>query len=525
MDGDSWITTTEGCLMPRQDKIVSLQAPTPDSTITIPHLFSPRSYQALTMAHNDAGGKRSVDVWHRRAGKDLTWLNQTIKQMLCLPFCATYLYIFPKLTQGRRDLWDAKSSPASGGIPFRAHFPPGLVMESSETEMQIILKPMPHQKPVAMATGHGRTKMVGSIFQVMGTDKESIENLRGINAYGCVFTEYQDQNPEGWEKIIQPVLMENNGWASFVFTPKGKNHGFTLYEQARQNPNWFCQRLTIADTLRNAVGEPGGPVVTLEQIEELRREGTDEQIIQQEYFCSFDGFLRGTIYGDMLKQARADGRIGRVPWVSSLPVGTMWDIGRRDATSIWFYQVVGSEIRFIDYYSNGGGPGVEHYVKVCRERPYLYAKVMLPHDAKVKGFSAVESTEEILKKTLCGNVVVAQKDGIDTGIQQVRTLFSRFYFDEEKCGRAPNPNHPSGLDCLANYHRDWNEDYNDYSGPPKHDQHSHGADALRTGAQAWEEGLHFNGQNERPLIVETAFDLRTYRQSPAFRGEMNVKSV
>lgn len=493
--------------MPRQDKMVSLQAPAPGSTITIPHLFSPRSYQARPMAYIDAGGKRAVTVWHRRAGKDLCWLNQVIKQMVSLPFCATYLYIFPKLGQGRRDLWDAKSSPASGGIPFRAHFPPALVMESSETEMQIILKPMPHQQPVALATGHGKTKLVGSVFQVMGTDKDSIENLRGINAYGTVFSEYQDQNPEGWEKIIQPVLMENGGWAAFDYTPKGKNHGFTLYEQARQNPAWFCERLTIADTRRDATGEDGSPVVTLEQIDQLRREGTDEQIIQQEYYCAFDGFLRGTIYGDMLKQARADGRIGRVPWISTLPVGTMWDIGRRDATSIWFYQCVGSEIRFIDYYSNGGGPGVEHYVKACREKPYLYGKVLLPHDAKVKGFSAVKSTEQIIEQALCRNVVVAQKDGIEQGIQQVRTLFSRFYFDEEKCGRAPNPNHPSGLDCLANYRRDWNEQYHDYSGQPLHDQFSHGADAIRTGAQAWEEGVFFSEQIDVPIRVQSIFDV------------------
>lgn len=505
--------------MPRQDKILNLQAPSPQSSITVPHLFSPRSYQKRPMAYIDGGGKRAVTVWHRRAGKDLTWLNQVIKQMVSLPFCATYLYIFPKLGQGRRDLWDAKSSPASGGIPFRAHFPPQLVMETSETEMQIILKPMPHQKPVALATGHGKTKMVGSVFQVMGTDKESIDNLRGINSYGNVFSEYQDQNPDGWEKIIQPVVLENGGWVAFDYTPKGKNHGFTLYDQARNNPEWFCERLTVEDTRRDAEGEDGSPVVTLEQIEQLRREGTDEQIIQQEYYSSFDGFLRGTIYGDMLKQARADGRIGRVPWVSSLPVGTMWDIGRRDATSIWFYQVHGSAIRFIDYYSNGGGPGVEHYAKWCREKPYMYGKVMLPHDAKVKGFSAVLSTEEVLEQTLCRNVVVAGKDSLEAGIQQVRTLFSRFYFDEEKCGRAPHPNHPSGLDCLANYHRDWNDEFNDYSGAPKHDQHSHGADALRTGAQAWEEGLFFSDHERTAteMKVESIFNRQGAERAFAWR--------
>jgi len=337
--------------MARKTATRKLQAASGPVTITIPHLFSPRSYQRRIMGYMDDGGKRAVTVIHRRGGKDLTWLNQIIKCMVLKPFCGTYLHIFPKLTQGRRDVWDAKSSPDSGGRPFRAHFPPELVMESSETEMQITLKPMPHQKPQPIPDGKGGMKYVGSIFQVMGTDRESIENLRGINAVGAVFSEYQEQNPEAWTQIIQPVLLENGGWAGFAFTPKGKNHAWDLYRMALENPDWFCELLTVEDTTRDAPGESGGPVIGPEDIAQLRREGVAEEIIQQEYFCSFEGYLHGTIYGDLLKVARAEQRVGRALWEPNRPVGCMFDIGRTDATAIWFYQLFGSEIRFIDYYA------------------------------------------------------------------------------------------------------------------------------------------------------------------------------
>lgn len=513
--------------MPRSVATDSLRAPVGNgtSTISVPHLFSPRSYQARPMAYVDGGGKRAVTVWHRRAGKDLTWINQIIKQMITAPTCGTYLHVFPKLTQGRRDLWDAKSSPASGGIPFRSHFPPELVLEASETEMQITLRPMPHQNPQPITDSRGRKKFVGSIFQVMGTDKESIENLRGINATGVVFSEFATQNPEAWTTIIEPVLLENGGWAAFDFTPKGENHAYALYQTALKDPSWFCELLTIEDTLRDAPGESGEPVITLDQIETLRAHNTAEEVIQQEYFCSFKGYLHGTIYGDLLRQARLAGRVCRVPWVSALPVGIMWDIGRTEATAIWFYQCVGSEIRFIDYYSNVR-QGADHYAKVLREKPYLYGKMILPHDARNQGFSAVESTETFLARTICRNVrVLTKKTPVQTGIEATRRMFSRFVFDEVACEAKPNKGAVSGLAALGNYHREWNEEFQDYSGDPIHDNYSHGADALRYGMLGWEEGLSFIDAPENELVVETSFDLRSYRQTPALRGGTNVRNL
>lgn len=495
--------------MARKTATQALQAqPEPQSVISIPHLFHPRSYQQRVMAHMDGGGLRAVTVWHRRSGKDLTWLNQIIKQAVTASHCGTYLHIFPKLTQGRRDLWDAKSSPSSGGIPFRAHFPPDLVLEASETEMQITLKPMPHQSPQPISAGRGRKKLVGSIFQVMGTDKDSIENLRGINATGVVFSEYADQNPEAWSNIIEPVLLENGGWAAFDFTPKGKNHAYELFRSAGLDPQWFCERLTIDDTRRDAPGESGEPVITPQQIEALRARGVAEEVLQQEYYTSFEGYLHGTIYGDMLAQARKDGRIGKVPYVSQLPVGTMWDIGRKDPTAIWFYQVVGSEIRFIDYYANAM-KGADHYVKICREKPYLYGKVILPHDGVTKGYTATESTQDYLQRTLCRRVVVSEKLSLQNGIDATRRMFSRFYFDEQHCDVAPSPGMASGLSALGNYHRSWNEILQDYSGEPVHDLHSHGADALRTGMTGWEEGLVFHDTPIAPVQILSSFDPRT----------------
>ncbi len=479
------------------------QAPSEPQKIVIPHRYTPRSYERRMMAFADQGqGKRLLNIWHRRSGKTKTWINQIAKHMVLAPFCGTYLHIFPTLTQGRRDAWDAKGHRDEGGMPFRAHFPPELVLESSETEMQITFRPMPHQQPQPVSDGRGGKKYLGSVYQVMGTDKDSLENLRGINAAGVVFEEYPQQDPSAWQEILQPVLTENGGWAAFPFTPKGKNHAWKLYQDVAGLPGWFTEVLTVDDTRKDAPGEHGGPVITQADLDQMRQEGTPEETIQQEYYCSFEGALVGTVFGDLLRQARAAGRVGQVPWITGLPVGTMWDIGRTDGTAVWFFQCVGSEIRLIDYYANRR-QGAEHYAKVLREKPYLYGRVILPTDAKATGYTATENTAEFLERTVCRTVDIAGKLPIQEGIAMVRRFFSRFIFNADRLSQKPSPEMPAALDSLDAYR------YHPETGRPVHDEHSHCADALRTGIVGWQEGaMDFLTVTPRPIEVVTAFDPR-----------------
>jgi hypothetical protein len=380
--------------------------------------------------------------------------------------------------------------------------------------MQIVLKPMPHQKPMPISDGRGGMKYVGSVFQVMGADKDSTDNMRGMNCRLAVFSEYGHHTQGAWEQIIEPMMMENGGTAIFNLTPNGKNHAFKLWEYALANPDtWFTSRKTINDTRRDAPGEDGSRIVTEEQIQGLRERGMAEEIIQQEYYCSFDGYLHGTVYGDLLKRAHSDGRVARVPYITGIPVGTMWDIGRTDATAIIFYQIVGSEIRIIDYYANTR-QGADHYAKVCQMKPYMYGLMILPHDARIKGFSANESTEEFLRRSVCRNVTIAKQQPVQQGIDQVRRMFSRFVFDQFHCEQVPNPGVPPLLTALASYRRKWDEDKQDYSGEPVHDQYSHPADALRTGAMGWEDKMNFLGDAIDQIIkVEDDFDPRSITPS------------
>ena len=114
------------------------------------------------------------------------------------------------------------------------------------------------------------------------------------------------------------MLAENGGWAVFIYTPRGKNHGYTLYNMAKKADEWFCQNLTVNDTKR----ADGSPVISPEAIETERSEGMEEALIQQEFFGSFDAQIPGAYFADQLQQAKDQNRVGRIPIEPSLQVHT-----------------------------------------------------------------------------------------------------------------------------------------------------------------------------------------------------------
>jgi hypothetical protein len=398
-----------------------------------------------------------------------------------------YYHVFPSLNQGRRDLWDNivldRHDGVERSVKMISMFPRELVQSINETEMQVTL-------------------INGSIWQIMGADsEEAIERLRGANPLGVVFSEYAFMREKAWS-TLEPVLLENGGWAAFIYTPKDEGHGHKLYIQARDNPKWFCELLTIADTRRDAEGEDGSPNITEEDIVEIRRNGTVETEIQREYYCSFKGFLHGTIFGDMIITARAEGRIARQPYIVNAPVGVCLDIGTSDATAAWFYQMFDQRIVFIDYHEENLKTA-QYYAQLMKEqKPYMYGRVAIPWDGK---WSAADYFTSVGFR----GVTVAPKVPIQVGIDKVREKFRQFYFEESKCAR--------GITCLEKYARPWDPELRSFGNTPVHDEYSHGASAMRTGAVAGFGPMAFYPGQGQEIKVETAFDPREPVMNPRGR--------
>lgn len=196
---------------------------------------------------------------------------------------------------------------------------------------------------------------------------------------------------------------------------------------------------------------------------------------------AFQASIEGAIYGKELERVRQEKRVCFIPHDPLLDVDTWWDLGVDDAMSIWFSQTHGREIRFIDYYENRA-EGLPHYATMLQTKRddlgYKYGKHYAPHDIAVKEMTTGKTRLEIAREPGIGiNFEVGKKIGIQEGIEAVKRLFTRFWFDEARCAE--------GLKHLEGYRKDWDEKNGQFKPEPKHDKHSHCADALRTLGVAW----------------------------------------
>lgn len=422
--------------------------------IRIPHLFTPRTYQHSLMGFLSAGYRRYSGVWHRRAGKDKTAINLVVSQMV--QHVGAYYYFFPTYQQAKKVIWDG-IDPRTG-MKYLDHFPKHLqAKEPNNTDLKI-------------------TFTNGSFFQLVGTD--SFNSIMGTNPIGCVFSEFSLQDPRAWD-YIRPILRENGGWAAFIFTFRGKNHGWELHRRAETDPLWYAETLTVRDTRR----DDGSPVITEADIEQDRKEGMDEALIEQEYYCSPEGYQLGAYYAKQLKKAREDKRICVVPHATGHEVYTFWDLGVDDSTTIWFMQAIGKELRFIDYYENSG-EGFNHYAKVLKEKPYVYGDHYMPHDVEQRKLGAEVFSVRTVAENLGIKPIITVARARDTqavlgGIEAGRNIISQCWFDDVKCSR--------GLMALEGYHAEYDEVKKKLDNKPAHDWTSHGADAFRTFAVGYAE--------------------------------------
>jgi hypothetical protein len=178
----------------------------------------------------------------------------------------------------------------------------------------------------------------------------------------------------------------------------------------------------------------------------------------------------GAYYADEMRKARADGRIGKVPHESRLPVHTIWDLGVGDSTAIVFLQVNGAEKRLIDYYE-ATGEGFAHYAKVLADRGYNYGKHIAPHDIEVRNLGVDAQSRKQIAAGLGIKFEVAPNLTFDDGINAVRMTLGTCWFDEVKCARL--------VECLEHYRKAYNSRMGEFMAREVHDQFSHAADAAR----------------------------------------------
>lgn len=396
---------------------------------------------------------RAIEIAHRRWGKDEIVLGATCE--LAHKRIASYWHCLPEYAQGRKALWTAVNA-QTGKRRIHEAFPPEICESINEQEMFIRLK-------------------CGSTWQIIGSDR--YDATVGAGVAGIAYSEWALANPSAWA-YHRPMLEENNGWAAFITTPRGRNHAKSMYDMAKADMDrggrWFAEVSTILDT----------GALTQEQLDESLKEyialyGEDlgRAQYEQEYLCSFNAAIMGAFYAREMLAVRTEQRFGDIEPVHGRPVHTAWDLGVEDSTAIWWFQVVGAQVFILDYYV-AHGYGVDHYAEVVKSKPWVRGIDFVPHDAKVRQWGvpgARTRVESMIAEGLHPELVPMSTD-MD-GHQAVRRTIPLCVFHTRT--------EAEGMSALEQYHREWDDDLKTYKLKAQHDWSSHGAKAFQYLAQAW----------------------------------------
>lgn len=198
----------------------------------------------------------------------------------------------------------------------------------------------------------------------------------------------------------------------------------------------------------------------------------------------------GEYFSRDLARAEMEGRITNLPINPTIPIHTFWDIGRSDSTAIWFMQENGPWFDFVDYYE-ASLEQVAHYVKVLRERGYLYGKHYWPHDGENTEWagSGNKTRQQVAEGLGIKPIVIVERiNEIQDGIDMVWQVLHRCRFDKARCGpsRTGEIKKKGGLEALRRYHKAWNPKAEAWSNYPVEKHWSkHGTDAFRQFAQGY----------------------------------------
>ena len=396
--------------------------------------YLPRPYQDYVHSHLR---RFNVIVLPRRSGKSEVAINEIIdkalRNMLRNP---QYAYIAPTFGAAKRIAWDRLKDYTKNIPGVRAY----------ENELKLVIdRPATDDKI--------------SIF-LLGAENPAA--ILGMYLDGVVFDEFAEQDPMVWTRIVRPMLADRKGWAILMGTPKGQNHFYEWFNHAgNSDPKEWFRCLFTSEDLQH---------LPQSELDEARKTMTEEEY-EQEFQCSFQAGIVGAYYARYIQKLLDNKKISSVPYDPSIPVTTYWDLGIGDTTAIWFEQTVGKEHHFIDHLEMSG-QGLEWYTQQLQKKGYVYGEHVLPHDAQARELGTGKTRVE----TLLGfwpnmRIRVAKKHMVDDGINSVRMMLSKCWFDAKNCER--------GVKALQNYQSKYDNKNKVLQVKPLHNWASHSADAFR----------------------------------------------
>lgn len=398
-----------------------------------------------------------IENIHRRGGKDATFFN--LAWLFACMERGNYLYTLPKIGQAKNVIWEGTDLEGRRWIDL---IPKHLLAgEPNQTERKIYFTS-------------------GSMLHITGADSILGAHL-GSNLRGIYMSEFQRTAPFVWD-YLRPIINRNpKGFACFNYTSFGQCHAHRLRVANLDNPKWHTRKLTVADTRDNE----GNYIFSPEQVEDERRSGMDEDLIQQEYYCDDSVAVKGTYFAEQMQRARKEGRIVRgLQIYPNKPVHTSWDIGSKDTNSIWFFQVIGAgesqEFRYFRQ-ENHNYKDIDFYIQLLKDiqKQYgfsFYGHHFLPHDVTQSEWTSGKTRlVTLMQKGL--RVTQVPRLRVIERVQVARSNLHRCWFDEEGC--------KYGIEALEVSRAKYDEKLKAFSSDEVHDWASHPSAGFQYGHVGW----------------------------------------
>lgn len=427
----------------------------------MPHVTIPYAPRACFEAFHNRTERWAEVICHRRAGKTVAAINDLQRRCLTLTIPGVteihpprFAFMAPTRVRAKDIAWQY--------LKLYAKPIPGIKVSESELFVEY--------------PNGGRVTIYGA------------DGDRGMGIYldGIVFDEC-DEIPPRVDEVVEPALSDRKGWTVHMGILRGRHNLFKRFEKYRGNPAHFQLKLKASDS----------GIIDKDELASLKdRIGDSAYAMQME--GDVNASMANAIYGAEMDLVRSENRITRVPLDKSVPIDFYFDIGHSltgDDWSVWGLQLVNREILGQTYFANTGKVP-SYYAKLCldfaNENNCTFGTLYLPHDGARKDRQGRTAHDDLKDAGIPRIKIVPRTPVLWNSINRMRALFPRIVFDAERCSQSwmlGEREMPSGIDCLDYYSKKVDDSTGIIQDVPVHDQYSHGADALRTFAEAERLGM------------------------------------
>jgi len=389
--------------------------------------------------------KNVCAVIHRRAGKDIfslqAWLLRGLRRI------GTHVYLFPLHKQARSVIWQGLDF---DGKPFMDAIPPMLISKRNEARMEIDL-------------------FNGSKLILAGSN--NYNGLMGSNPVTIIYSEFSLHNPLA-RQYLNPIIVQNKGKEILQYTPRGMNHGWEVFNQVKDLPDYHVEHLSVEQTFKN---DGVSPIITMDDIRRAKDLGMSDELIRQEFYVDFEVGNLGAYYTREMSDMVREGRIMQLKPDPRLKLHSVWDLGGTDATAGLLFQVTGKYVHVL-YLIHDTGRGFRSYLdeaeRVRQNFGCEWGYHFGPHDIDQKHQGWEHTESRLMQARRYGwHFQMVPKVSLEDGIESVRYMFPRMRIDKINGDLA--------IRALREFQREFDEKRGVYKKAPLENWAIHIADAFR----------------------------------------------